>query len=405
MLIKIAFRNIFRNKRRSVLTMAAITLSIGMLIFGYSYFDGVIHNIIEDSLKTNGDIRIIHPEYEIKERMLSLGVPVEEYTKIRDIAQNQKYVNTASGRIKFGSFIDFKESQERAVGIGIDPLREKTILNIEKNIIEGRNCNPGLKETVIGKELRRRLNIQIGDTMTVYTSTASMSFTGVNLVVVGVFDLFLIDLNKMYFLPLLTAQELLDMENMVTEILLSTSNYNKAAEFAAEMRNIPEIAEVHKIQAWMEIGLLSNMYPMLKSVFALLSGLFLIVAVMVIANTMLMSVLERTYEIGLLMSMGIKRFEIMILFLWEGAFLGILGGLSGSFFGCISGLYLQHYGITIGKLTEGFPIPFRQVIYGQLTIQSVLTAFILGVVVSVIAAFLPALKGARMQPGKAMRII
>ena len=102
-LLKLAIRNVFRNKRRTFLTMMEIMISVGAFLFMFSYFKGITGSLIEDSIKMTGHISIQHPDYRLKERMLSLQVPVNDFSGIRNIIMSGKAsdlnVKAITGRI------------------------------------------------------------------------------------------------------------------------------------------------------------------------------------------------------------------------------------------------------------------------------------------------------------------
>jgi len=403
-LIKIAFRNIFRNTRRTIITCIAVLISVSALIFMETYFGGFMGDIVEDTIKSTGHAKIQHPEYKLKERMLSLNVPVENYGDIIELLKNNEEIKLATGRIKFGSIININDENETGMGMGIVPEDEREILDLQNSLIKGQYFTGKDDETIVGREIVNSLNLDIGDTITVIVSTAYNSLNAANLRIIGICDLLNYNMNRIFYMSLNKAQDLLDMYDRVTEILIFTDDYKKTDELIYTIKTIPEISENYDVLDWLEAGSLETYYPLVQVMMIIFQGIFILLAVLVIVNTILMSVFERTWEIGIINAVGMKGKQILLLLLFEALMIGIIGGIVGVFVGSGFGYLLEVKGITIGKAVEGYPIPIRQVIYGNLTWFPVIKSFLLGLFASVLGAFLPALKASRMEPAEALRV-
>lgn len=402
-LFKLAFRNVFRQKRRTTLTVIILMFSVGIFVFFQSYLEGAMGSMIDDTIKAAGHISIQHPEYQLKERMLSLNSVVSDYESLKEEISKTPGLKAVTGRIKFGGLVDINENNEPGLGMGIETEIEREIIQLENSIIAGGYFTGGPKETVIGVEFARKLNIEIGDTITIISSTAYASLTAENLVVVGIADLLSGALNRMFFMPLKTAQVMLDMENQVSEIVVFLNEPEEILEVKSNITAIPSIAGTYAAIAWNEKGFLKDMLPMMDLTKAILIGLFGMIAAFSIVNTMLMAVLERTNEIGVMTAFGMKRLSVLQIFLFEAVVIGIIGGVLGLAVGGYFGYYLETTGLNIGKVVENFPIPMRQTIYGDLRLSHMVSAFIIGICLSLAGAFFPALKAARMEPTDALR--
>ncbi len=403
-LIKIAFRNIFRNTRRTIITCTAVLISVSAVVFLESYFGGVMGDIVEDTIKSTGHIKLQHPEYKLKQRMLSLNVPVENYVDIIELLKKNKEIKLATGRIKFGSIININDKNETGLGMGIVPDDEREILNLQNSLIKGQYFTGKDDETIVGREIVSSLNLDIGDTITVIVSTAYNSLNAANLRIIGICDLLNYNMNKIFYMPLNKAQDLLDMYDRVTEILVFTDDYKKTDEVINIIKTIPEISENYVLLNWLQAGSLETYYPLVQVMIIVFEIIFLLLAVLVIVNTILMSVFERTWEIGIINAVGMKGRQILMSLLFEALMIGIIGSIVGILVGSGFGYLLEVKGITIGKAVEGYPIPIRQVIYGDLTWLIVIRSFLMGLFASVLAAFLPALKASRMEPAEALRV-
>lgn len=135
----------------------------------------------------------------------------------------------------------------------------------------------------------------------------------------------------------------------------------------------------------------------------------LLIATLGIVNTMLMAVMERTREIGMLAAMGMRKLEVMLLFIFEGAIIGFLGSLTGCIIGGLGGWYLEVKGYDMSFLGEEFTdlvasmYPIKGAFYGDLTIGILLFTLIFGIAVSILASLYPAYKSVKLDPIKALR--
>ncbi len=405
-LLKIALRNVFRNKRRTVLTAVVIMISVGAFLFMFSYIKGVRDSIVEDSIMLTGHISVQHPEYSMKERMLSLSVPVRNYAAIRDTLQAMKSVRAAAGRIKFGGLIDFREKNEPGAGYAFDPSNEEGIIDISESLVSGvgfSEGDDGKNELLIGSELAMSLDILPGDTVTVISSTAYKSLTAVNLVVTGIVDMLSGAMNKLFYMHLETAQYFLDMDDSVSEIAVFLEENSDEDLVKNSIEAIEGVSATYRVMTWLDKGILRDYLPMLDSANAFIIVIFGLIAALGIINTMLIAVFERTREIGVFSAFGMKRREILAVFLFEALFIGCFGGIAGVLLGGYWAIYLEINGLSLGNVADGFSIPVRSIIYSDFRIIHGVSAFVLGITMSVLAAFLPAVKAARMEPTDALR--
>ncbi len=405
-LLKFALRNVFRNKRRTVLTAVVIMISVGSFLFMFSYIKGVRDSIVEDSVKLTGHISVQHPEYSVKERMLSLSVPVHNYAAIRDTLQSMESVTAAAGRIKFGGLIDFREKNEPGVGYAIDSAIEEGIIDISESLVSGTGFSEGddrKNELLIGSELALSLDIQPGDTVTVVSRTAYNSLTAVNLVVTGIVDMLSGAMNKLFYMHLETAQYFLDMDDSVSEIAVFLQENSDEELVKNFIESTVGISGTYRVTTWLDKGILRDYLPMLDTANAFIILIFGLIAALGIINTMLMAVFERTREIGVFSAFGMKRRDILAVFLFEALSIGCVGGFAGVVLGGYWAIFLEINGLSLGTISESFSIPVRTVIYSDFRIIHGVSAFALGLAMSVLAAFLPAVKAARMEPTDALR--
>lgn len=401
-LIKIAFRNIFRNSRRSLITVFISFLSVLFLVVGSSFLGGLFNNILSESIRQTGHVRITSKDYAIKERMLSLTGNIDNYPEIKNRIAKISGVSWVTARIKFAAVVYQGDQSQEGLGNGIEAADIKN-LNLESAIYQGRVMKPQANdEILIGRQLAETLGIKAGDQVTLLSRTIDNSPYALKYRVTGLFDLQNGKLNKTFYIPLSSAQDLLNMADRVTEILAFSDSTTATGALTASLKKDSQLSQL-SIERWDEIGLAPVLTGIIKIVSTIIQLIFVFLAGLGIANTMMMAVFERKNEIGLLKSMGMYENEITALFTLEGFILGLFGTLSGLFVGGMAAYYLNRHGLYLGSSLSGLPLLINSMIYGVFDGGIFLKGTILGLAAAVLASIFPALSGVRLKPTEALR--
>ncbi len=325
-MLKMAFRNLNRNRRRSILTISAIVIAIFFISLMLAWINGAGNMITEEGKRISGDIRITAEDFDIKEKAMDVSSNIS-YTETKKILNDKKIGDTLVGRIKFGSLMFFGEEDEKALGFGIEEEDYK-IIGFDKFMVEGRFLDSNNNnEIVVGLKLKEKLNLSLGDEVTVLSSTQYKSTYALNYKIVGFYAMDNEKLNRTFYINLKDAMYHLDMEDRVTEYLVFLDKDEKISEYIEILKESKGLL----VKPWNEVGLnafLSGVLPIMKFIF---TAAFAILAGVGITNTMMMIVYERRYEIGVLKAQGLRNSKILKLFLFEGAIMGILGSVIGIF--------------------------------------------------------------------------
>ncbi|MFH1347716.1 MAG: FtsX-like permease family protein [Candidatus Margulisiibacteriota bacterium] len=411
-MFKIALRNIFRNKRRSVLTGLSIAVAVMIAVYLWSLLTGIMDNLFDNTIRmTNGHVRILNSDYVKREKMMPLEANIPNYKPVERIAEANTNVTLAVGRIKFGVLMDYKGNNKPVLGTGIVPETESQISRLDQKMVQGRMIRMGQEEMNIGTNLARDLGLKLGDTLTVVTQTAYGSIAAMNLKIVGIFSYGVVSIDqKTFFLPLDKAQQLLDLDNSVTEIFVFIKDMNKAPEVAKEIK-----ASLNKIypgqyttKAWQDQGILFLYMGLAKNIYAFIYFLVLFLASFTILNTMFMSVLERTKEIGMMKALGLKNRQVMGVILLEALLIGTIASFIGAIWGSGIAYYLTVVGIDFTATFEAmkdFNFPLSSVYRAIFSWGIVFFGFCMGILFSVVAAIPPALRAAQLEPTEALREI
>ncbi len=408
-IINIAVRNITRNRRRSILSTAAIAVAAMSMVFLFSYIEGMkkdlsgnLHNYY------TGEIQVRHREYGEYEYLNPLHLRIESYEEVVSAIGRNEAVDVISPRITFPAMIYRDEDTYKAVGMGVDIHLEKAYQDLESRVIEGRLPAEGKNETILGVDLAGDIGIKTGDKITVLSTTMRRGSNAVTLRVTGIVSFPVPALNKSYLIvPLDRARKLLRMDDCVTEIIIKLKKSGSPARTAEQLNGAFAAAGRQELEArsWEEIDSSYSFVEMASSAYNFMALFFFILASSVIINTTMMVIYERRREIGTIGALGMTGGEIVRLFFVEALFLSLAGSLIGVLAGVGATIPLSITGINLGAAMEGVDIEISNRVYPALKLQPVCLVFVYSVFISAAATIFPSIKASRVKPVEALRNI
>jgi len=402
-LIKLAYRNVFRNFRRSVLSFIAVSLGIFYAIV----FLGFMEGFDKQSLKSAIDYMTAHLKmygngYINEKDILSLDYRIEEYDKLLNDLQKIKEIKSNAPRIIFSGRLNDGIDELVCIGAGIDPELEDDVFMRSESIIEGEYLKSGEEKMLLGSELAELLGVGADDYLTVIARSKYNTIAALDFQIKGIINSGNPEIdNQFFFIPLDIAQNLLEMENEITEISLLLNNI----EDVDAVKNLSLERYGLDVETYRDMMKdLLDMMEMKTKANLIIVFVILLMASAGIINTILMSVYERIREIGTMMAIGMKPKNITYLFCIESAFIGLFGSIVGALLGSVVTYYLETHGLSfemfgLENITT-FPI---STFYADLTVGMVVLTFCLGIVVSILSGLYPALKASKMVPSEALR--
>lgn len=415
MYLKIAIRNVFRNKRRTLITL--ITMSIGFMFFIFfdSLFLGVDKMLIESLIKySDSSIVIYSKEYDKNKKSFPLDKPIKEPQKVLDFVKQIPEVKAITPRTQFLAELVYSGKSKYIVVTAVEPISDKKVFEFENSIKEGRYFSTEDYEALIGYELAKELNIKVADTITIITKTKHDTYNALDFTIVGLLYTTLPTINETsVIITYNSANELLDVQNIYNSLHIKI-NWQKTEDIKKYTQKVKKISQklseylgnAYKIYSFNELN--KDFILLMKqkriSSFIIVFMLLLISAVGIV-NTILMSVYERIKEIGILISMGLKPKQIRKLFLLEGSLVGIFGGIIGCLLGSFTNLILIKYGYnlesfysnTAGIKGTDLGMPIWGTIYGVWNLKSFILCFCFGIMTSIIASYFPAKYASKLQ--------
>lgn len=415
-LAKIARRNLNRNLVRTSIAVLAVTTVVVIVVFARGLMVGITESSFALYIDNFfGHVRITDEEYELREALLPLDYPVDGFNRggagemiaaIEEV-DNVKYVLP---RIRFGAVAGIDDDLVRMTGVGIDPARENEYGALPEDIMSGRM--PEQKNEILaGRGLLEKLGAEVDDRVTLVFSDTYQSLRGRTFEIVGVRETGISGLDDSFFyLPLETAEDMLFLEDAVTELLVFGPNAREAETLQAELNAF--LAERggsnYTTVIWNKADPFIEFYDEMFEIMDFVYLLFIIMGSVVIITTLTMIVRERTSEIGMMAALGLKGADIMRLFVLEGAFMGLIGSLLGVIAGGLITFHLSRAGLhaeAFAKVSGDLNLLIKPVFYPAFNIENLLISFALGVIVVTLSGFYPAYKAAKLDPMQALHYI
>lgn len=400
-LVEIASRNIFRNFQRSILTIVMVFLAVTVIVAGSSFLTGMLSSIAEESVRLTGNVRVTSKNHDLKEKAMSLAGNISDYSKKKEPLSSVNNVKNVVGQIKFNSVIYNSDKSRQGFGYGIEE-DSINILKLKEQVYDGKLFSFDAKdEALVGRDIAENLNLKVGDEITLLGKGLNDSYKS-KYKVVGFCDFGNTLLNKSFFVSLTSAQDLLEMPDKVTEILVYANTSDDTNKIMNDIQGLEPFKDL-ETKPWNDIGMGALLIGIVKVVSTIAQLVLISLAAFGITNTVMMAVLERKGEIGLLKSMGMHESEVVILFTLEGVILGVIGIFCGLLIGGIAAFVLSTHGLNLGNGLEGFSVKLGGMVYGGFTPGIFIKGISFGLGATLVATLIPVSGVVRLKPSEALR--
>lgn len=403
-LISMAFRNVLRNRRRTIITLAALMIGVAAVASIRGILNGLQANIVKASVEGGlGALQIHRAGYlaNVMSTPLSLDFVADEalLAKIRSV----KGVTAVTPRIQFAgsltlSATDQAETPEALFfgAIAVDPLTEPLVCpQRSKAYTEGTVLDE--RSVVLGDALAAAFGAKRGAEAILLAPDRDGALNGELATVGGAMRALMPGEMKVAVVPLAMAQRLLRMEGRITELAVAIDEVPRAPQVAAELQSV--LGPQFEVHTWDQLAPeRRTLMDVEDGIAAVISFVFVMLMLLGVANTMLMSVLERTREVGTMMAVGLTRFSVMTLFLLEALVLGLMGAAGGLVLTLLITFGLAQKGITF--MPPNASVPFE--IFPFLTLRFTAGILLTAIFGAVIFAFYPAYRASRLRPVQAL---
>ena len=401
--IKIAFRNILRNKKRSLITISAVGFGLGALIFIWSFVEGAHKQMIQNYTS------YITAQIQIQEKGYQNSQKLETYIdQPGDIltALNQSEIAAFAPRIRAEALLSSAESSVGALVLGVVPDLEKKVSTLHKRLKKGIYLRAEENnKIVLGSTLARNLNVDIDDKLVIMGQALDGSIAGGAYYVAGILDTGVEEIDK--GLALIThaaAEELFVMENKTTQIALKLLDVEASDQVTTNLKAQFSQSNL-EILPWRDVSPILQQWLEYDNTFVWVIVFIVMVVVAIgILNTVLMGVLERTREFGILQAIGTKGNQIVTMVAWESIFLGIIGTLAGFILGLGLTLGFSQSGIDLSLFTGALNSFYMDsIIHPAIYWPRIFISVGLVLITSIVVSIYPAWLASKLEPVEAIR--
>ena len=400
-LLMLAWRNLWRNHRRTIVMVSAITIGVWAMIFMTALTRGMVNDMIRDGISAlPGHVQVHHPDFRDDPSINNL-IPTSD-SALTEIFSEADLVGWAS-RVKVPAVISSERESRGVTLLGVDPVLERSLDAIGSEIAEGRSLedvNDG--GVIIGRKLADKLDTELGKRVVLMSQDPDNDIADRGYRVVGLFEANLELHEELFvFAGKSTVQEMLGIEDRVSEV----------AVMAADFRYVEGVTERVAMLAGGEVEVLpwTELDSYLGSMLKVMDGFLLVWMIVIflalsfgLVNTLVMAVFERVREIGLMLALGMRPANILGQIIVESALLLIIGLALGNLLAWASVVPLKD-GIDISAVAEGMEMfGAASVLYPEQELKDTIMANVVVLVLGFLASLSPAWRASRYDPIEAI---
>ena len=404
--LRLAWRNIWRHKRRTIIIVLAMSMSLSLMMFYDGLMNGFTDAIYGNAVKVLGGNIQIHAEGYRAEVGSTPLLPLTDAQAVVNAAEADTNVVAATQRINTGGLVTNREGAFAVVITGIEPEKEVQVNLIGQYVTEGRNLVSDDGDNIlIGKGLADAMDVTVGDRITLVGRSQNKEMRQRTMTIVGIYDLGMADIEKQtVYISLTEAQTLYDL-TAPTEVAIFLEHLGQEEQVITSLQASLPGYEIESFQA--NYPDLANAIDSKGGVMNVFSVIIIAIAGVGILNLLLMAVYERTREIGVLGAMGLKANQIALLFILEGTMIGLVGVVVGIALGLALNGYLMKVGMDFGSLTQAasYMALIKDKVYPTLGVEKLFMRASMVAVISALASVIPAIEAGRREPAEALHFV
>jgi putative ABC transport system permease protein len=411
----ISFKNLWRHKRRTIINIIGIAISVMMITFFFGYYRGTYQtNLFEAVINLSvGHIQIHSKSFQSPTLGSdSIDFSLKNEDIIKDYQPILSEVSNASGnklsaisvKLKNFGFISNGKEKFPVMVVGVLPQLEKNFSPVPNSIVQGKFIDVPGEGIVIGENLAKLFDFKVGDLAYVYSTTVDGQPNLVILSIIGISKTKYTEFDKLIvFLHFDDAKSLFNTEG-VNEIIVKL----KKTSFSKDVsKTLKEKLKNLKVEDWEETEVIKVFKEGTEGnavMYAIIFGIILLIALSTIMSTMYVSVYERTREIGTLRAIGWSKGEVFKLFLFESINIGVIGSLIGVFLGGFLSLILYFFPISFEAYGEVMAELSVMKIASDPRIYDFIISFIIGVFGTYVSGVFPSLRASKMIITEALKV-
>jgi putative ABC transport system permease protein len=395
----LAFRNIFRNRRRTLMTLLMVGGGVAGLLLAGGYFAFMTHGLREDTIRNGiGHLQIFTTEHFQRDEVRVLDTGIENWRQVAAKVRTAPHVRGVAPRIEFYGMVSNGQKSSIFMGSAVDPEAERslgfTIYLTSGNDLGGNHGSD--VEALVGAGLAKSMNVKVGDGLTLFAVTSDGALNGVDVQIAGIVESGVAEMDARYLrISLPSAQRLLQSDRITNLVVGLDDTANTDAVYNELIPRLSGLPQQMTVKKWID---LATYYKQVRNLF---NGIFLFMGIIVFfmvlmssVNTLLMAMFERTREIGTMLAMGTPRAWIILLLMAEATLLGVFGAAAGLVIGNLLGALLNASGLHLPP-PPGYTV---NILFRVLHVPALMVSSSILVVVSLaLASIVPAVRASRLQ--------
>ncbi|PTM05358.1 MAG: ABC transporter permease [Bacteroidetes bacterium] len=404
MLLKLAWLNIWRNKRRTIITATSVFFAVLLAILFRSLTDGIYDNMIHNVVSYSSGYLQIHQKGYWEEQ--SIDNSFEEDGQLYQDLLNNPNVTQLMPRLQTFALASNTDKTKGVLILGIDPVKEKAVNNLHKKITDGQYIETiNDSAVVLGEGLASQLKLKVNDTLVLlgqgyHASSAAAKFRVKGLIKLGAIELN----NNVVYMPLQQSQYMHGAENRLTSVsvmLAKTTNLERLKQTLQESIE----ADTYEVMSWKEMMPEMDQFIEADSTaHYIIIGVLYFVISFGLFGTLLMMIFERQHELGILIAIGMKKYLLAIILLLESAMISLIG----CFMGVIAGFlvikwftaYPIHFTGELKEIYEDYGI--ESIVYFSSHEKIFIIQTLVVLLLSILLAFYPGYKVIKLKPVEAI---
>jgi ABC-type lipoprotein release transport system permease subunit len=413
-LFSLAMKNLTRYKRRTIITASAIAIGLMM----YIIVDSMLMGAEQESIRNlkwyeTSSARIYQKDYWDERLQMPLDKSIADTDTVLSLLKDNGWTGTPRTMFSADMILngeDFGEDGNLPVFVtAIDPEKDNQVFHFSDTLVEGRFLEKGEENGILlGSWFAEDIGAKVGYWVTLVTRGNGGFYEAMDMQVVGILNCPNPNVNRtLLMMDINTASEHLAMDGAATEIdIFIPEDKETAKEVLSIGKILASVSDDVKVYSWEE---LAKDYLAISEAkrggSSTILFLVFIIAAVGISNTMLMAMYERTRELGMMRALGMPDRQIRWSFLIEAGGIGLIGSIIGVLLGVLFNFYLVNVGINYGMMLRDIDIGYRiqNILRGTWSFKSIIVAFISGIVLSMLVAFLPTRKALKMDIPSCLR--
>ncbi len=398
---RLAWRNLWRNHRRTVIMLLAIGTGVWAMIFTSALMRGMTDQMVVNGLETlPGEVQIHHREYRADPSVVnSIVEPSGELLSVLNSAP----ISAWTTRVRVPAVIASERDSRGATLLGVDPAGEAALGAQPEQIIEGRFLqDENDRGLVIGASMARRLDTDLGKRVVIMSQDPDNNVADRGVRIVGIYSARLQGTEDQFvYAGRAAMQELLSIPGQISEVAITAGDYRRVEQWS--QRVVDAAGHELETRTWMELDTFLSTMLSVQDGFTLVFMVVIFIALSFgLVNTLVMAVFERTREIGLMQALGMRPATILTQVLLESLYLLLLGLVAGNLLAWLTIKPLES-GIDFSSVGEGLEMMgMGAVLYPALAVQDMVMSTGVVVILGLAASLLPAWRAAHLDPIRAL---